>query len=91
MTMQFDHYEYTVGTHFLSALINGDESGLTDEESARFAEWVSYQHDSARAAGFTRAMHWAVVGDSRNDFGFCEVRNTHGEVETVRLMVEVVA
>ena len=29
-----DYYEFTLAGHWLPALINGDESGLTDDESA---------------------------------------------------------
>jgi tRNA splicing ligase len=30
--MEFDYYQYEISTHFASAIINGDYSGLTDNE-----------------------------------------------------------
>lgn len=29
-----DYYEFNLAAHWLSALVNGDETGLTDDESA---------------------------------------------------------
>jgi hypothetical protein len=30
--MKFDYYTFNIGAHYLSAIINGDESGLTNTE-----------------------------------------------------------
>jgi hypothetical protein len=30
--MEFDYYQYKISAHFASAIINGDESGLTNTE-----------------------------------------------------------
>jgi hypothetical protein len=32
--MNFDYYTFNIGSHFLSAIINGDYSGLSDQEEA---------------------------------------------------------
>ena len=35
-----DYYEFTLAGHWLAALINADETGLTDEESADLAAFM---------------------------------------------------
>ena len=37
--MKWDHYEYKIAEHFLSALINCDETGLEDGEQTQFEQW----------------------------------------------------
>jgi hypothetical protein len=51
--MNWDHYDYRIAEHYLSALINGDQSGMTDTESVKFNAWESQARDTATAAGFT--------------------------------------
>lgn len=69
---------YRVGAHFLPAIINGDESGLTDVESAQLGEWLAQQQDGRNASG-----HWATVEDSRDEFALCEVTGLWSECESV--------
>ena len=37
--MTFEQYDFSIAGHWLSALINGDYSGLDDEEVSVFNEW----------------------------------------------------
>src|SRR6185503_12475563 len=72
--MKFEQYEYTIGPHFLSALINGDTSGLSDVEEKELDEWLeSLGHSDG---------HWATT-DDHDEFGRCDVTNLRGSVETV--------
>ncbi len=84
--MQWDHYEYRIGAHYLSALINGDYSGMSDAESAEFDEWLADAKSNAREAGFTIG-HWCDVEDSGEDWGRCYVSGLFDMRVTVRLMV----
>ena len=38
--MKFDYIEHTISTHYLSALINDDESGLTDDDVELLYQWI---------------------------------------------------
>lgn len=84
--MNWDHYDYRIAEHYLSALINGDQSGMTDTESVEFNAWESQARDNATSAGFT-VGHWADVADSGEDWGICEVSGLFAMRRTVRLMV----
>jgi hypothetical protein len=53
--MKMDTYEYTVADHWLGAIINGDYSGLTDDEEIQLNDWL----DANQEGG----AHWGI-GDS---------------------------
>lgn len=55
---------YTIPSHFLSALINTDESGLTDEESAALDKFVD---DNITEGHYFMALS----ADEKDDVGFC--------------------
>jgi hypothetical protein len=57
--MQFDHYTYTVASHYASAIINDDWTGLDDDEAEEVKEWL----DSV----LQKADHI----DIHEDVGFC--------------------
>ena len=84
--MKWDHYDYRIAEHYLSALINGDKSGMTDTESVEFNAWESQARNTATAAGFTIG-HWIDVADSGEDWGICAVSGLFAMRCTVRLMV----
>ncbi len=84
--MQWDHYDYRIGEHYLSALINGDESGMSDAESAKFDAWIETAQSNATESGFT-VGHWCDVENSGEDWGRCEVSGLFDMRVTVRLMV----
>ncbi len=84
--MQWDHYEYKIAKHYLSALINGDETGLEDDKQTQFEQWESQARADATTAGYTIG-HWTDVEDSGEDWGTCAVSGLFAMRCTVRLMV----
>lgn len=76
--MKFDHIEARICTHYLPALINGDLSGLTDEEAADLEAFEKYVRDD-RPVGY-----WDCDSDDEGDFGRDEVTGLMGTVCTVR-------
>ena len=84
--MEWGSYDYRTAEHYLSALINGDESGMSDPESTEFNEWRTGAESNVRDAGFT-VGHWANMADSGEDWGRCEVSGLFAMRCTVRLMV----
>lgn len=82
----WDHYEYKIAGHYLSAMINNDFSGMTDEETAEYKVFEREAFDNARADGFIIG-HWADVVDSGENWGLCEVSGLHAMRCTVLLMV----
>jgi len=83
--MKFEEYTFTIGAHYLSALIDGDETGLSDAESEELASWL--RHVIETNIG-TRNHHWSPT-DNENEFGRCEITGERGAVEGVTLCVEV--
>ena len=73
--MKFDEMDYTISSHFASALLNGDYSGLEDDEEAALNAWLE-QHTM-------RGGHWDIVGDE-TDFRQCEVINLMSDCITAR-------
>jgi len=84
--MNWDHYDYKIADHYLSALINGDTSGLDDSESAALLAWEQSEQASARRAGFT-VGHWDCDVEYSDDFGPCDVSGLYADRCAVRLMV----
>ncbi len=72
-----DFYEFNIGSHFVSALINGDYSGLNDQESHlldTFVVWVG-DHESVD------------VVDGEPSFNICAVSGLHGDCFSVRFYI----
>lgn len=84
--LQWDSYDYRIAEHYLSALINGDMSGMDDAEIEEFDTWHDAALQNARAAGFTIG-HWSDVDGSGEDWGRCDVTGLFAMRCTVRLMV----
>jgi hypothetical protein len=65
-------YTYKIATHFVSALINDDESGLTDDEGAQLWEWEQSlpKHFNIKTP-LVRVFD--VATDDGTDFDQCEV------------------
>ena len=78
--MKFTIEEYIISSHYLSALINADPSGLEDKEAVEFDEWVSLMQDD-------RIGHWDC--DSDGDIAMCEVTGLLSECTTVRFIYRV--
>lgn len=79
--MEFEAHEYWIGSHFLSALINGDVTGLSDEEFPPFDRWETGVRVAAGGLG-----HWATVNDETDEFGQCDVTGLRGPVSKVAYM-----
>lgn len=82
----WDHFEYRIAEHYLSAMVNGDYSGMTDDEISDYRKFEKEAFETAREGGFTVA-HWAPVDDSGEDWGMCDVTGLLAMRCTVRLMV----
>jgi hypothetical protein len=76
-------YTFDVSTHFVSAIINGDESGLTDEDCAQLRAFEQnlprHYHYKTKKIGI-----WDVI-DHGNDFAMCEVCDLHADCATLTL------
>jgi hypothetical protein len=70
-----DYFEYKISASYLSALINGDFSGLDDNEELQFTEWL-YSQDR-------RIVHWDVI-DHGDNFARCEVSNLFADCAVIR-------
>lgn len=73
--MEFDHYTYHISGHLLSPLINGDHSGLDDQEEADLDAWI----DALPVAG-----HFGVV-DEEGNFRECDITGLHSDCFEVHL------
>jgi hypothetical protein len=70
--MKFDSMEYTIGSHFASALVNGDYSGLDDNEARDLDSWLE---ENQFRGGF-----WDI-GET-HEFTRCEISKLMGECIT---------
>lgn len=84
--MKWDHYEFKIAGHYLSALINGDFSGMEESEVSDFEAWEQWARENARDAGFCIG-HWTCDSEESGDFGRCAVSGLFADRQTVRLMV----
>jgi len=73
--MNFDYYTYHIGEHYLSALINGDYSGLTDQEEKELTAFI----DSLPVSG-----HFDYLYESA-DIRECEISGLLNNTIDVRL------
>jgi hypothetical protein len=74
--MKFDYYTFNMGSHFLSAIINGDYSGLSDQEETalnRFMDNLPVKNG-----------HFDLV-ESEGNFSECEVGGLFDDCVEVRL------
>ena len=71
-----DYYDFAIAGHFLPALINGDYTGLDDNEAKQVDQFIDqWQHLSGT---FT-------VLPTGTDFDICEISAKYSEVHDVRL------
>lgn len=75
--MNWDYCEYRVGTHYLSALINDDWSGLEWDETEALECFISRVKDQWGVG------HWSVSDDGE-EFAMCHVSDLMATVETVQ-------
>lgn len=57
--MKFERYEYTIPDYFLPALINGDDTNLSDEEVAELDDFLK----SIKSEGY-----WTIDDDQESYF-----------------------
>ena len=74
--MEFDYSQYEISGHFVSAIINGDESGLSPVE---ISDLTTFMADLPVQNG-----HFDVMENDSN-FARCEVSGLHDDCLTVRL------
>ena len=79
----FDYKEFNIGSHFLSALINSDSSGLSDEEVSQL---TNFEKNAIASLPAHKSHHWAVQDDGYNEFGHDDVTGLKGSVEQVNLV-----
>lgn len=77
--MNFEVYECTLGVWWASAIINGDYSGLSDDEERQLNDWLNYVHDSYGDG------HWD--GFEESWFGLDEISGLYGEVSDALYLV----
>ena len=76
--MKFDYYQYEISAHFASAIINGDDSGLTNTEISeinRFMDELPVKNG-----------HFDLVDyDGEGFFSRCEISGLYSECLNFRL------
>ena len=80
MPKQVNTTEFTIGSHFLPALINGDDSGLNAEETIDL-DLFDRLTRTTRGQG-----HWSVPEDAEPEFAMCEIN----DIRSVCLTIEYV-
>jgi hypothetical protein len=77
--MYFDHYEYNVASHYASAIINNDWTGLDDSETVELQAWLE------------DVIKKAENLDVHEDAGFCrdEVTGLMADCVTIRAYFRV--
>ena len=78
--MKFDYYTFNMGAHFLSAIINGDYSGLSDQDETDLNRFMDNLPDEFQLRG----GHFDLVEDEGN-FSRCEVCGLYADCVEVRL------
>jgi hypothetical protein len=75
-------YTYKIAKHFVSALINDDESGLTDDEGTQLWEWEQNlpKHFNIKTP-LVRVFD--VATDEDTDFDQCEVSGLLADCTTL--------
>lgn len=81
--VQFDTYNFTIGTHFLSPLINGDYTGFSyDDQDGK---------DEAALEAFLAKIpnggHWDYESGDEGYFGRDEITGLRGQVIDVKYYV----
>lgn len=67
-----NNYElYTIGAHFLSALVNNDYSGLTNEESIILDNWFKSKN--------IEGSNWDFLPFEEVDYFKCEITGLMGD------------
>jgi hypothetical protein len=87
MAKIWSQYEDSISAYYLSALINGDYTGLPEYERKAFDAWREGWEAAAREDGWT-VGHWTSNGEDGFEFyGTCSVSKLRSNIVDVSLMV----
>jgi hypothetical protein len=76
--MKFDYYQYEISSHFASAIINMDYTGLNDLEEAELNRWLDNLP--------VEKGHFDIVDyDGEGFFSRCEISGLYSECLKIRL------
>jgi hypothetical protein len=73
--MKLDYFEYSISSRYLPSLINGDDSGMTEDETRAFSGWFDVTD--------RRITHWEVI-DYGDNFKRCDISGLLADCATVR-------
>lgn len=83
--MRHETVDFNVLAELIPAIINGDETGLTDYEIDEIADFVSEAATFAQGRLSYRSHHWTTGGAA--GFGRCEITACLGDLETLQLVI----
>lgn len=83
--MRHETVDYDVLDVFIPAIINGDDTGLTDEEVCELDDFMSAAAAFAWERSGYRSHHWTTGGES--GFGRCEISACLGDREILQLVI----
>ena len=85
--MIFESTKHTIAQHYLPALVNGDFTGMDEDDIALFKSWLEWATQPWKDTGDNLWVfaHEAVVDDSENEFAHCEVSDLHAATADVLL------
>lgn len=83
--MRHETVDYDVLAEFVPAFINGDYTGLSDDEIYEIEDFVDTADAWARAQPGYRSHHWDTGGAA--GFGRCAISACFGEREQLLLVI----
>lgn len=79
----FTQYDCTVASHYVTALLYGDYSALTEQEQADLEQFEGQAvHGDAHGA----EGHWLVIDNNPDNWAICEVSGDYAECAHVAYM-----
>lgn len=83
--MRTETIEYCILEHFLAALINGDETALSDEEQAQLEDFYTRLHQASKDL---QCPNWHLVSlDGRKEWARCEITSLMGQCCTLQMIM----
>lgn len=76
-----DTIEYTVCQHFLPAIVNGDESGLEQEDCDALAAWLEAEDLDLQYG------HFSTDSDEEASFATCDITGLQGDTVTLTWVI----
>ncbi len=86
----WDQFDYEIAECYVSGLINGDVSGLEDEDEKLLIQFETYAHNTATRSGW-RIGHWDCGEEEDERYAECDVSGLFAKVVPVSLHVFKVA